>query len=82
VNTQYGYSLSSSTASDILSAKYTFLDSDTSNIQASAKRKRSAKWTVLEEALSQWAFQFDSVHGVVSGDLLRVKATELWQRLG
>ena len=80
-NDQYGYPLSSSTASDILSSKYTFLDTDDSKIQGDLKRKRGAKWKVLEEALSEWALQFESVHGVVSGDLLRLKATEFWTRL-
>jgi hypothetical protein len=36
---------------------------------------RPAKWKVLEDALSEWAFQFDTVHGTVSGDLLGIKAT-------
>ena len=80
-NSQYGYSISASTASEILSSKYAHLDADISKVHDQVKKKRLAKWQVLEDALSEWAFQFDIVHGTVSGDLLRLKATELWGRL-
>jgi hypothetical protein len=54
---QYGYSLSLSTASDILSARHQHLDS--SNFNPKAKKGRTAEWTILEAALSDWAIQFD-----------------------
>ena len=76
---QYGYTLSSSTASDILSVKNSHLDSDQVNLKA--KNSRTVKWDTLEKAFSDWAIQFDQVHGTVSGDLLRLKVTEFWQRL-
>jgi hypothetical protein len=77
-NSQYRYSISALSASEILSSKYIYLDTDVSNDKV---KKRPVKWQVLEDALSEWAFQFDTVHGTVSGDLLRLKATELWGRL-
>ena len=78
-NSQFGYDISRSTASDILSNKYSSLDN--SNIKGNVKKDRKPKWPILEQALGDWALQFEAVHGTVSGDLLRIKATELWQRL-
>ena len=76
---KYGHPLSPSTASDILSVKNSHLDSDLVNLKA--KNSRTAKWDTLEKALGDWAVRFDQVHGIVSGDLLRLKASEFWQRL-
>jgi hypothetical protein len=76
---QYGYSLSLSTASDILSARHQHLDSGDFNPKA--KKGRTAEWTILEAALSDWAIRFDQAHGSVTGDLIRLKATELWIKL-
>jgi hypothetical protein len=76
----YGYKISASTASDILSSKYEYLDNN-SNIRDKTKRERVGKWPILEEALGEWALRFEAVHGTVSGDLLRLKATELWSKL-
>ena len=76
---QYGYTLSSSTASDILSNKNTHLDSDHINLKS--KNSRAAKWDTLEKALSDWALLFDQAHGTVTGDLLRLKATQFWPSL-
>ena len=78
-NSQFSYDISRSTASDILSNKYSSLDN--SNIKGNVKKDRKPKWHILEQALRDWALQFEAVHGTVSGDLLRIKATELWQRL-
>jgi hypothetical protein len=77
----YGYKISASTASDILSSKYEYLDKNDSKIGAQTKRERVGRWKVLEEALGEWAIRFDTQHGTVSGDLLRLKATELWSKL-
>jgi hypothetical protein len=76
---EYGYTLSSSTASDILSNKNKHLDSDLINLKP--KSSRTAKWDILEMAPSDWALRFDQAHGVVTRDLLRLKATEFWQKL-
>ena len=50
-NSQYGYSISVLTASEILLSKYLYLDTDVSNDQV--KKKRPAKWQVLEDVLSE-----------------------------
>jgi hypothetical protein len=78
-NTNYGYSLSLSTASDILSSRNQHLDSNDFNPKA--KKDRAARWEVLEAALSDWALRFDQAHGTITGDLLRLKATEFWDSL-
>jgi hypothetical protein len=72
-NSQYGYILNSTTASDILSSKYAFLDNNDSDKAANTKRDRGPKWEVLEAALADWALRL--------GDLLRLKATEFWNKL-
>jgi DDE superfamily endonuclease/Fission yeast centromere protein N-terminal domain/Tc5 transposase DNA-binding domain len=76
---KYGYALSSSTGSDILSNKHQHLDSDSVNLKA--KTSRTAKWDTLEKALSDWAIHFDQANGMVSGDLIRTKATKLWEAI-
>jgi hypothetical protein len=78
-NSQFGYDISRSTVSDILSNKYSSLDN--SNIKGNVKKDRKPKWPILEQALGDWALQFEAVYSTVLGDLLRIKATELWQRL-
>jgi Tc5 transposase DNA-binding domain/DDE superfamily endonuclease len=71
--------LSLSTASDILSNTNSHVDSDL--INPKAKNSRGAKWDTLEKALADWALEFDRRFGTVSGDLLRLTATELWKEL-
>jgi hypothetical protein len=51
-NSQYGYTLNSTTTSDILSSKYAFLDNSDSTKVANTKRDRGPKWEVLEAALA------------------------------
>ena len=53
-NSQYRYSIRVLTVSEILSSKYSYLDTDVSNDQV--KKKRPAKWQVLEDILSEQAF--------------------------
>lgn len=85
-NRSYGYPLSSSSVSEILSIRYQYLDvgeevAQLKSLQPSRKRERSAKWEVLEAALFEWEQRYQTVHGTVTGDLLRMKATELWGKL-
>ena len=56
---QFGWELKSSTCSDILSAKWAHLDTDTdalplSKFQLASQRIRPPKWTTLEAALIDW----------------------------
>ena len=75
-HSKYGYPLSSLTAHDILSVKNGHLDSNQINLRA--KNLRTARWNTLEKALGDQAVRFDQVHGIVSGNLLRLKASEFW----
>ena len=45
-----------------------------------AKKARLAQWPDLEKALTEWITRAQS-DIVITGDLIRLKATELWQRL-
>ena len=76
---EYRYTLSSLTASDILSNKNKHLDSDLINLKS--KSSRTVKQDILEMALSDQALRFDQAHSVITRDLLRLKATEFWQKL-
>lgn len=50
---QYKHHLSQSTVSEILSAKYKYLD-DENLSSTSLFRQRSANWPILESILSDW----------------------------
>ena len=78
-HSQYGYPLSLSTASDILLTRNQHLDSG--NFNPKAKKDRAAQWIVLEAALSDWSIRFDQAYSSTIGDLIRMKATELWRKL-
>lgn len=47
---------------------------------SAAKRVRTAAWPELEEALLSW-IQRTEVDLVITGDLLRIKATQFWEQL-
>ena len=80
-NQQYGYTISNSTISEIISSKYAHLNEDESLHRRDAKRDRSAKWKALEEALFEWEQRYEGADHVVTGEVLRVKATEFWSKL-
>jgi len=73
-----------STLSDILSAKYVYLDDlDLNKHQAIVKKNRKQAWATLEAALIEWQIWYDRHpdSGSTTGDLLRYKATEIWGKL-
>ena len=76
---QYSEHISKSTISDILSSKYLHLD--TSSFNKDQKRARDPKYRVLEECLFEWEQRYEAIGGSISGELLRFKATELWEQL-
>ena len=76
---QYGERISKSTISDILSSKYLYLD--TASFNTDQKRAKDPKWKVLEECLFEWEQRYEAIGGSISGELLRFKATELWEQL-
>lgn len=76
---EFGNTIGKSTISEILSLKYQYLDTATSF--QDTKKARPAKWEVLEECLFEWEQRYEATSGIITGDTLRYKATELWQRL-
>ena len=76
---QYGERISKSTISDILSLKYSYLD--TGSFNTDQKRAKDPKWKVLEECLFEWEQRYEAIGGSISGELLRFKATELCEQL-
>jgi hypothetical protein len=81
---EYGYKLHRSTCSDILSPLYAYLDEDTvTKYELSLKRIRKQHWPTLKAVLIKWQIRYDKHHdsGSTTGDLLRYKAIEFWERL-
>lgn len=81
---KYGWQLPLSTISDFLSEKYAYLDdSNLTRHQLIVKRNRKPHWETLEAALIEWQIRYDKHpdSGSTTGDLLRYKATEFWQKL-
>ena len=73
-----------STLSNILSAKYSWLNStDLTKNKATLKKNRQPKWATLKAALLEWQIWYDKYpsSGTITGDLLRYKATEFWNKL-
>jgi hypothetical protein len=70
--------------SDILSIKWAFLDEgDLTKYELSVKKTRKPAWATLEAALIEWQIRYDRHpdSGATTGDLLRYKATEFWEKL-
>ena len=76
---EFGNSIGKSSISEILSSKYEYLD--TSAISSDTKRTRAVKWEVLEECLFEWEQRYEATGNTITGDVLRYKATELWNKL-
>ena len=73
-----------STCSDILSPKWAFLDEkDLSKHEANVQKGRKPQWSTLEAALIEWQIRYDlnPNSGSTTGALLRLKATEFWEKL-
>ncbi|RKF83350.1 putative jerky protein [Golovinomyces cichoracearum] len=56
----------------MLSSKYAFLDEP--------EPGRKAEWIDLKNALFEWERRFEVIQGIVTGDILRHKPTEIRQR--
>jgi hypothetical protein len=80
----YSTELPPSTCSDILSTKWAFLDDrELSKHEANVQKGRKPQWSTLEAALIEWQIRYD-LHpdsGSTTGALLRLKATEFWEKL-
>jgi DDE superfamily endonuclease/Fission yeast centromere protein N-terminal domain/Tc5 transposase DNA-binding domain len=81
---KFGRSLSTSTMSDYLGAKWAYLDTEElSKYERTLTRLREPEYKELEEALAEWQLRYDRHpdSGSTTGELLRIKATELWGKL-
>jgi len=54
------------------------LDEDSGPSHRDSKRDRIFKWSVLKTALFEWEQRYEHANNTVTGEVLRVKATELW----
>jgi hypothetical protein len=77
----YGYHLNSSTASEIISVKWAWLDNEAIPEWRDTKRHRNPERGVLQEALFEWRQRYEGAKNIVTGEVLRTKATQFWERL-
>ncbi|KAL1989720.1 hypothetical protein VTN49DRAFT_6917 [Thermomyces lanuginosus] len=77
---EYGHRLSSSSISEILSARYSHLDGELTEQQANAKRLRPKRWPELESALNQYILAAEP-QMVVTEDMIREKAQYYWNNI-
>jgi len=75
---QYGRTISQSTVSESLSDRFEAIDTSTDTARS---RLRSAKWPDLENLLFLWQQEVEENGGTTSGELLRIKAQQLWQQI-
>jgi hypothetical protein len=78
-----GYTLDQGQVSRILSSKYDSLDTSTTlrPANSAAKRQVAGEWPDLELALFDWQQRIQKKMGIITGDILKAKAAELWQGL-
>ncbi len=70
---QFHCPIAQSSVSEVLSAKYAWLDSEANIFPAYAKRRRTEHWPELENALLEWLDRVQD-HKKVTGDAIRAKA--------
>ena len=77
---KFGHRITQSTVSESLSDRFAYLDTpSTSN--TTSFRQRQPQWPLLEAILFEWNRQIEQQGGVVTGDILLVKAQEIWPRI-
>ncbi|KAI1003260.1 hypothetical protein K3495_g4946 [Podosphaera aphanis] len=77
-----GRNLTQGQVSVILSDKYQYLDSDTQKtFKLNSKRNYLREHEELELALFELQQRMQGKRAVITGDILKAKARELWQRL-
>ena len=74
----YNHQISQSTVSELLSKRFDKLDTD-NTLQGS--RDRAGNWPEVEEILVAWQKRIESNNFTTSGDILKQKAREIWDRL-
>jgi DDE superfamily endonuclease/Fission yeast centromere protein N-terminal domain/Tc5 transposase DNA-binding domain len=80
-----GHQLNQSSISKILSSKYEYLDmkdpkKDKKELEGT-KRSSDGDWPVLEAALFEWHQGMLRCKAVITGDILKEKASKLWRAL-
>lgn len=75
----YSQTISLSSISEILSSRYSYLDS-TENPYQNSKRRRPECWPELEKALYKWIQQAEGYISI-TGDVIREKVQFFWKNL-
>jgi hypothetical protein len=79
-----GHTINQSIISKVLSEKYDYLDSfekkkDKQSLQQ--KKQSSGDWPALEGALFEWQQRMEQKKAIITGDVLKEKAKQLWSAL-
>lgn len=77
---QYSHKLSQSTVSESLGAHFSYLDVNHNHLQHH-QRLREGLWPDLEKILLAWQHRIEARGGFTSGELLQIKAKEIWKQL-
>ena len=81
-NEKYSRDLAQSTISDVLSSRYDHLDMITKPASGLlTQHRRQPHWKELEDGLFEWQQRMQKKGVLVTGDLLRYTATQLWEKL-
>jgi hypothetical protein len=82
-SSETGHTIDQSMVSRALSAKYDYLDNVKNRRAAAGKKKRETEgdWPSLEAALFEWQQQIQAKKGVITGDVLKEKASQIWKLL-
>jgi hypothetical protein len=78
------HQLNQSLISKILSAKYDYLDAKDvkkDKKELEGKRYSEGDWPDLEAALFEWQQRMQKNKAIITGDILKEKASKLWQSL-
>jgi DDE superfamily endonuclease/Tc5 transposase DNA-binding domain/Fission yeast centromere protein N-terminal domain len=77
-----GRTLTQGQISTITSSSYAYLDSDDrKNSKLNSKRSYQGDYPDLEDALYHWHIQMEKKKAILTGDILKAKAHEIWSRL-
>jgi Fission yeast centromere protein N-terminal domain len=77
---KFGHRITQSTVSESLSDRFTYLDTDL-DMNKTSFRQRQPKWPILEAILFEWQQRIEQQGGLVTGDILLLKAKEIWTRI-
>jgi hypothetical protein len=77
-----GRALNQSQISKIRSSSYAYLDDDNrKDGKLGSKRVTQGEYPDLEDALFHWHLQMEKKAAIITGDILRAKAHDIWTRL-